>query len=409
MKQDNSVQKEQILLTIGIILIGIGLVCNGWVIPALFSPNQSYELAEFSLRIWVIDLIFVLVGFLLIRLRSKYKVLLDAFVGVTVSVLLLFGIEGIFYLINTYGQGSNEVFWNAGSDIYREDDILGYKPTANTQVNSIRKRNDETIYDVIYSTDQYNRRITPVQNPKGRNKYILFFGGSFTFGDGVNDDETLPYYVGQLASGYQPYNYGFSGYGSQQMLAKLQSQNFRQEVEEDQGIAIYVFIDDHVQRSIGSMRVYNQWGRVMPFYTLNSDNNLVRKGNFTSGRPLLSTLYIIIGKSQTANYFNVNIPPRLTERHIELTAKIIESSRDTFTKEFDSDNFFVLFFPSVSGQADKIIPYLEKARINYLDYSTLYTRNRSDLWIEGDAHPSTKGYKIVANKLVEDLKLAPIK
>lgn len=407
MQQDKSTQKEQILLTIGTILIGIGLVCNGWTVPVMFASNQSYGLAEFSLKVWAFDLIFILVGVLLIRFRSKYRVLLDAFVGVTISILLLLGIEGIFYMINTYGQGSDEVVWYEGGDIYRADDILGYKPELNTHIYSIKKRNGETIYDVIYSTDEYSRRITPVQNREGRDKYILFFGDSFTFGDGVNDDETLPFYVATLASDYQPYNYGFSGYGTQQMLAKLQSQQLRQEVEEKQGIAIYTFLDYHVQRSIGSMGVYNQWGRIMPFYTLDSNNNLIRKGNFTTGRPLLSTLYIIVGKSQTAKYFNVDLPPRTTEHHIELTARIIESSHDAFVEQFDNDNFYVLFFPGVSGQANKIIPYLEKAEINYLDYSTLYTREQSDLWIAGDGHPKANGYKIVATKLVEDLKIAP--
>ncbi|MCB9079087.1 MAG: hypothetical protein H6631_15915 [Anaerolineaceae bacterium] len=407
-KQINSAQKEQFLLTNGVVLIGIGLFFNGWTVPILFSANQNYELAEFRLRVWVFDLIFILMGFLLIRLRTKYKILLDVFVGGTVSILMLVGIEGLFYTINTYIQRGDEVVWYEGGDIYQADNNLGYKPEANTQINSIKKSNGETIYNVVYSTDDYSRRITPVQNRKDRNNYILFFGDSFTFGHGVNDNETLPFYAAQLASDYQPYNYGFSGYGPQQMLAKLQSQHLKQEIEENQGIAIYTYLDDHVSRSIGSMRVYNQWGRVMPYYTLDANNNLVRKGNFTSGRPLLSTFYIIVGKSQTARYFNVNFPAKITDSHVELAAKIIAASREAFTEEFNSDNFYVLFFPSVSGQANKIIPYLEKANINYLDYSTLYARTQSDLWIAGDAHPSAKGYKIVAAKLVEDLKLTPI-
>jgi hypothetical protein len=409
MKQDNSLRKEKILLIIGLGLIGLGLIGNGWTVPLLFPPNQSHQLAEFSLKVWVFDLIFVLTGFLLIRFRSKYKLLLDVLVGIMISVLLLVGIESVFYIINTSGQKSDRTVWFEGGDIYRTDDILGYKPEAQAQVHSLKKINGQVIYDVIYSTDEYSRRITPLPNLKDRNKFILFFGDSFTFGDGVNDDETLPFYVAQLAPDYQPYNYGFSGYGPQQMLAKLQSEHLNQEIKEKEGLVIYTFIDDHVPRSIGSMAVYNQWGRLMPFYTLDANNNLVRQGNFTSGRPLLSALYIILGKSQTAKYFNINLPPGLYEHHFALTAKIIETARDTFVEKFGHDNFYVLFFPDVSERANRIIPYLEKAGIKYLDYSTLYDHSRSDLWIKGDAHPTAQGYKSVATTLVKDLKISGVK
>ena len=42
-----------------------------------------------------------------------------------------------------------------------------------------------------------------------------------TFGLGVNDDETMPFYVAQYASHYTPYNYCVSGHHPHYVLAQL--------------------------------------------------------------------------------------------------------------------------------------------------------------------------------------------
>ncbi|MGH6801473.1 MAG: SGNH/GDSL hydrolase family protein, partial [Methylocella sp.] len=53
---------------------------------------------------------------------------------------------------------------------------------------------------------------------------IVFFGDSFTFGDGVNDAETLPQAFADLLDGKERVlNLGFSGYGPQQFLRELET------------------------------------------------------------------------------------------------------------------------------------------------------------------------------------------
>ena len=138
------------------------------------------------------------------------------------------------------------------------------------------------VYDVNYTTDEFSRRITPWSSRGPVDKFALFFGCSFMFGQGVMDNETLPYYVGELTSRYRPYNYGGIGYGPQQMLAKFQERTLPREVSERQGVLIYLLIGDHVNRAIGSVQVHNDRGIGMPFYTVDSDGMLVRRGNFKS-------------------------------------------------------------------------------------------------------------------------------
>ena len=56
---------------------------------------------------------------------------------------------------------------------------------------------------------------------------IAFFGDSFTFGEGVNDAETLPQaFADLLGRRERVLNLGFSGYGPHQFLAELQTGRF---------------------------------------------------------------------------------------------------------------------------------------------------------------------------------------
>lgn len=82
-------------------------------------------------------------------------------------------------------------------------------------------RTGGTIFDVKYTIGADGFRVTPAPGPlPGRR--INFFGCSYMFGEGVNDDETLPYFVAKHG-GYAVKNFAFQGYGAHQALAILES------------------------------------------------------------------------------------------------------------------------------------------------------------------------------------------
>ena len=99
----------------------------------------------------------------------------------------------------------------------------------NSQVTSKKMIKDgQVFYDVTYTINKYGLRVSPHDLKENiTNTYnfknILFFGGSFTFGEGVNDDENLPWKI-EKKSNYKlkSYNFGFHGYGSHQMLRTLE-------------------------------------------------------------------------------------------------------------------------------------------------------------------------------------------
>lgn len=408
MLKNNATNNKTQILRLGLFLIFLGVVCNQWILTAIFSSDGLLSVRN-VLIIWAFDVIMIVVGLILVIFRSFSK-LIDVLVGLFFTVLLLFGVEKFFYRLNhpansNPGPPPPHVYHEGDytHDFFLPDEWLGYKVRPDAAVTSIKKSDETVIYDVLYTLDPYHRRVTPVKNAEERSKYLLFFGDSFTFGEGLNDDETLPYYVAELATAYRPYNYGLSGYGPQQMLAQLQSPDILENITESEGAAIYVFIDAHVERAIGSMYVYNAWGDQMPFYTTDWSGNLIRKGNFTTGRPLLSTLYGLLAKSEVTKYYNLNIPGTLASSHYQHTARIVAAARDTFEAKFNSTDFYVVIYPDEGDYAEDIVPFFEQANLKVLNYDELMKLDpEQGLSIAGDGHPTGKANKIVAEKIVKD-------
>jgi hypothetical protein len=200
------------------------------------------------------------------------------------------------------------------------------------------------------------------------------------------------------------YNYGLSGYGPQQMLARLHSGSLPAEVPEANGIAIYVFIDAHVERAIGSMYVYNAWGDDMPYYTATLSGQLERHGSFRTGRPVLSSLYEWLGQTEFAHYYNLNIPGKLSAGDYWLTARIIAEARDEFMRQYPAGQFYVAIYPDEGDYFESIEPYFDEFGLKILNY---------DEWLKldaaqgtafvGDGHPTGKANRQVAGWIVQDL------
>ena len=403
---------------VGLILIGLGIFVNSWRLSqfsAWIGIPLNLTSMEGGVRIWLLRGLLICTGTPLLLYqfrRQSWGYLFDIAMGVTLAVVSIIFIDGFFFLLNISKMKETPPTSLAYSEVYLEsNEVLGYKLKAGMKVAAKQKVADKVIYDVTYSTNTYGRRVTPpLASLKSKDQFILFFGGSFTFGDGVNDDETLPASVSRLTSNYKIYNYGVSGYGTQQLLLTLQQDNLDQEIKEKEGLVIYTFICPHIRRVIGASEVHNSWGSVMPLFTLDANDNLIRKQDFVSGRPGVSALYNLVGSSEVAKYFNVVLPLQTTDEHIRLTAELIEAAQDTFRERFGGDNnLYVLFYPQGQRCEQQLIPHLEKRGINYLDYSDLFIpRNKGELSIP-DGHPTAKAYQIVAKELVKDLGLTDAK
>jgi hypothetical protein len=343
------------------------------------------------------------------RSRLLLKNLLALGIGLLIVFVTWRGFERLFHSLNERNDRRASFEGSYYTDYLRYDDVVGPKGAPNVRVRSIKKVDGNVIYDATYTTDEFGRRATYASPPAGREKFLAFFGCSYTFGEGLPDDETLPWKVAAMAPKYRVYNYGCSGYGPQQVLAKLDSGEFRREVTEPSGTLVYVFIPNHVRRAIGSMPVATKWGRTFPNYVFDADHNLVRNGDFTTGRPTLTRWYNFLADIDTFRYFGLDFPLFVTRRHLEFTAEIIRRAQSVSKEAFFGANFCVLLYPDssqaeMSGKA--IISYLKRLGVECLDLTALIDMRQERFTIRGDDHPSAAAHKAVAEALVEALRLA---
>ena len=81
---------------------------------------------------------------------------------------------------------------------------------------------DETIYDVTYTIDSDHSRVSPIDSKSSKSGIAVnFFGGSFMFGEGLNDDQTIPHFFTRFVPGTTVKNYGFHGHGVHNSLKLL--------------------------------------------------------------------------------------------------------------------------------------------------------------------------------------------
>ena len=314
--------------------------------------------------------------------------------------------EIVFHHLNISRENKVRLEGTFKESMVTFDPLLGPKAKPNVEASSTKIVDNQILYDVIYSTDEFGRRKT--EKTSNAKHFIAFFGGSHIFGIGINDEETLPAQVAKLVSGSNIYNYGYPGYGPQHTLAMLENKDFQEEILEKNGILIYVFIPHHVRRAIGSMRIAIRWGRAFPNYVIGENDNLKREGDFTNGRPSLTKWYKRISSYDTLRFFRIDMPLFISRKHLRHTARIIDESRTLFLKEFPDSRFFVLLYPDPANaefSGTRIIPHLENRGIQYINLTDFINMKAAGNSINMDYHPSAQTHKHVAEQLIQELKI----
>ncbi len=111
---------------------------------------------------------------------------------------------------------------------------------------------NQLVYEASYTIDSQGLRLSPPYVESESLTCVLFFGGSYIFGFGLNDTETLPYQVGLKTNGrHRIYNFAYPRYGPHQMLSALEH-NLVTDLAQCQAVhGIYGAIIDHIPRVAG--------------------------------------------------------------------------------------------------------------------------------------------------------------
>ena len=273
-------KKKKTLLIVAIIIIFISLLYN------------SYQFKNF--QIFIFSLFILSIILFLIKKINK-NLALTIF-----SLLFSFSLieASLYFLNNKQNLKKSEIVSNRSINVKNKSTILGFQPLEGIQNHKVIK-NNKLVFNKFYTIQSNNYRFTPKINNKKKIKKINFFGGSNTFGFGLNDNETLPYLSQKFFLDWEINNYAISGYGAHQAYTQIK------ELENLIGdVNIFVTFKNHIPRS----SCKRDFSLGTPKYVLNNNNEIIREGYcglINIGKFIMPEIfYKIIKKSQIKIYLD---------------------------------------------------------------------------------------------------------
>jgi hypothetical protein len=335
--------------------------------------------------------------------------------NVAAVFLALAGCE--FYLdypYMTYSTPGDQVKTVASVDRFMLDDnLLGYAPKKDSRVTVRTYYSGKLAYQAVYTITKNGLRVTPPHRQGALRGCIIFFGDSFTFGNGLNDDKTYPYRIGNmLGAGYATYNFAFSGYGPHQMLAELQAKRVEGIIDCRPTQFFYLFIHAHVARAAGLIDSH----RATPRYRLDADERAVRDGTMHNPVRLFGNVTLprwTVDKFRIwQTLFGSNRPQ--TEADLKLTIAVMREAVNITRKRYPESKFDVILYDSFRNRANysHIIDAMEAAlhamhvpthRISVIIPDIRIHRARYQIPLDG--HPNARADALLADYIVNSVIL----
>lgn len=373
--------------------------------------TAGFMLTAGSLKYWVlpffwISLIWCSIFFTLF-LQEKKSYLAATFLNLSFLILCLGGAEYYYGNLSTSPKETLEGnYWTP--DMFKQDPILGYVPQKNAHhVVGKRYLNDQLVYDMAFSTNEHGLRQTYPKS-SNTNSAILFFGCSFTFGVGLNDNQTLPYQVGALLNGSsQVYNFAYGGYGSQQMLSALEHGLVDKIVAENPKHAFYVAILHHINRSAG----LTTWNIHDPKYELNENGQIYLAGHFDDHldqQPFwIQRIKGQLNKSFLWNKIQASQVRQINDHDIKRYIEIVLQSKAIFESRYPDAQFHVIFWDlyqeeNTHQMTTKIIKTLQENNVPVHMVSHILPQlhtQQEQYFIVNDGHPNAKANYTLAQYL----------
>jgi hypothetical protein len=238
---------------------------------------------------------------------------------------------------------------------------------------------------------------------------VVFFGDSFTFGEGVSDHDTMPYFFAKEGDGkFNVYNLGFHGYGPHQMLRALETERLKTIVDDPVHLVIYQGIQSHVDRVAGN----TWWDHYGPRYTLTPDGSVRYQGPFHG--KWYKFFYNLVHHSALYVFIQERVIQMhaFDSRNIPLYIGVLEQSRRAVERNLHAP-FYVLFWDKGSGDilADQIVKKFEDNRFLLINISEIIPdiQVNQELYTLSpyDPHPNATTYHLIGKYLAEAFKDSP--
>lgn len=277
------------------------------------------------------------------------------------------------------------------SPIYRGDPMLGYTLIASKTTRADKRRPDgSTVFDVTYTIGEDGLRRTE-SNPDG--PIVAFFFDSMTFGEGVEDAETLPQqFADQTGRRYRVLNLGVPGYGPQAMLRTLET-GFRDELLRRPSFFVVQTAAWHAERAA----CRPDFVRLTPRYALVGGTPVFR------GHCPEPTRRRGLRELNESQLYQHLIQPALVDRQhdLDLYLAVLRDSIGIAAQKYGARTM-ILYLRSADNQFtgtaytdDRLIDELRQSGATVVDASRAEA-GVDGLSIPGDGHPSAKANRLRA-------------
>lgn len=329
--------------------------------------------------------------------------MINALLSLLTCVLIVVVSETVFHFINK--RGNDDPWVSSTEDFIQPDRRMGYTKTPNVRV-SAKQFNSKTIaYACTYTIDEYGRRVVPGADSASRDRFFLLFGGSFVFGTGLDDDETLAARIAEQNPEYAPYVFATQGYGPAHVFLQTTDDAYFDGLAQTEGVAIYIFVDGHMNHLVGRSWLVAHWAKDFPYLVL-EDDYPVFKGSFTEARPLTTSFYRWFERIETFRFKygledKIQLPLRLmTDRNKRLFTRAMAASRDALSQRYPGCKFYVAFYPGARFSSD-LTPLLEAEGVSVLDYTGLFPGPAGGYELP-EGHPNELAVTLLAARLARD-------
>jgi hypothetical protein len=316
----NSVKPRYVAKQIAAFLL-VGIACS-WLIDHVSLPFFWAALVAIAYGVWCAR-------------QSSATTAKLFWMNAVVATSVLAVIEGYLWFTKPPPTVFDTSTPAASGNVHDID--FGYGPIVPSTTRIAKLYDGKPAYDVTYTVNEDGLRVSPPELPAGDQLgCVLFFGCSMTFGEGVEDDETMPWQVGLQTGGrYATRNLSYHGWGPHQMLAALQSGRAERFAHCDVTQVVYMALYSHAQRVAGRV----SWDRHGPRYILDDDGRAVRAGYFSDAKR------------------RGPLPQRVLER----------LKRSLFFRKFLSSRFDPLYYPASPGELDLFAAVILQAREEVVD------------------------------------------
>ena len=382
---------------------------------AFYHAYQSRSVGSF----------FWAVSFALVILAIYVRILKNAliiFISITAALAI---IENTLGLVQNFqknaGKGPFAYFDSAqtyNTPSYWHLGPFGLQPKSGAFTAIKMAAPGKPVYDVVFTIGPDGFRITPkygsdssqfVNGNQADIQLVNFFGDSFTFGEGVQDYETMPYYFAALRNQKSlpifVKNYGVHGWGMQQALAIIQSP-----IQKNANLQFALTAPWHASRSACA----DSFSLGSPKYKLLANGLVERDGYCRSFGWVEHSPKAIRGLITKSNIFNLVQDSLLVTKDQDEQVRLYLGILKTMQKELAAkgqrlvigfikadDNWFTGSYTN-----EKILKQIRDIGITVIDM-TLANKNENldpSFYIhELDKHPSGAGHEARAKLLVDYL------